>query len=979
MDGAEEDRTHIMGLRNLNHQQGYNTLQEEGESRLNSKRDLYERGHVAVCSHRQAICITVFVFSSILATSLIVAFARPWNDCGGLVIPALEVEEPHVPMASNGEVFPWDDVRLPIFIRPISYDLELTPNLTTLAVKGIIKLIFQVREETDFIIFHSKNISITSKTINEKLKVQRLLEYEERDQVYLETNQPMKPGKTYSIRLKFLYNLTAGLQGFYLSTYKDKNGNERRLATTHFEPTAARQAFPCFDEPQLKAKFLVTITHDADLKSFFNMPVKETSPVRGKLDQIRTEFEESREMSTYLVAFVICDFDYIENQTSSNITIRVITPPEKLDQATFALEQATLITENYERYFGVPYPLPKQDLIAIPDFGAGAMENWGLITYRETSLLYEEKGSSTKDLQWVAIVIAHELAHQWFGNLVTMRWWNDLWLNEGFASWMEYKGVNETKPEWKMMEQFWGAEIHPALALDALQASHPISVPVKDPKDIEGIFDNISYKKGSSIINMLEHFIGETSLRSGLALYLTRHKFKNAVTNDLWAALSEATNYTKDVERMMKTWTLQMGYPLCTISQVDNTSTWEVHQSRFLLAGQLNGTNSSLPESKFNYTWVVPFDLVTDTGKKHSILLQNQVNKTGGSLKLEDDIKWFKANLDGNGFYRVNYPSQIWEALMQQLKDDHTVFSSSDRAQLLDDAFSLVVAGILPDSIALGMSEYLTKESDLLPWTVAIKNLGSWRMLLRESQAREQLDTFVQGLIGNLYTKLGWQDQGSHVQRLLRSKILETALEAGLEDALETSRSFYKDLKKGENQLSAEFKELVYCHGLKEGTKQDWDMAFKQYSETNIPALRGSILKALTCTRDVYILQDFLDMCFNKTQVRSQDVRTLLGMVSRNPVGTLLSWRHFRAHWDKYYSMFGHGSFTMGSIIHEVTAHFSTPFDLHQVEDFFRDRETGPGQRSLLQSIEKIKVNIGFRERSEESILDWLHQHNPSN
>jgi len=262
------------------------TGSNSSESRLYSKRDLYERGHVAVCSHRQALCITVFVFSSILATAVSIAFIRPWNTCDAVIEPHEEELENLTPIATNGEEFPWDDVRLPIFIRPISYDLELTPNLTTLEVRGIIKLIFQVTEETDYIVFHSKNISITSKTINEKLKVVKILEYPARDQLYLETDQPMRPGRTYSIRLKFEYILIQSLEGFYLSTYKDNDGNERRLATTHFEPTSARRAFPCFDEPQLKAKFLVTITHDRSLKSFFNMPIKEVSDVRGKKDQV---------------------------------------------------------------------------------------------------------------------------------------------------------------------------------------------------------------------------------------------------------------------------------------------------------------------------------------------------------------------------------------------------------------------------------------------------------------------------------------------------------------------------------------------------------------------------------------------------------------------------------------------------------------------------------------------------------------------
>jgi len=944
------------------------------ESRLNSKRDLYERGHVAVCSHGQAICITVFVFSSIVATSFIVAFARPWNDCVNFEIPTTVENKPDIPIATNGEVFPWNDVRLPIFVRPLSYDLELTPNLTTLAVKGIIKLIFQVTEETDFIIFHSKNISITSKTINEKLRVQRMLEYPERDQIYLETHQPMKPGRTYSIRLKFAYNLTEALEGFYLSTYKDKSGQYRNLATTHFEPTSARRGFPCFDEPQLKAKFLVTITHDRNLKSFFNMPIKEQTPVRGKDDQIRTEFEESQLMSTYLVAFVICDFELIKSNTKSNITIRVIAAKDKIDQAKFALDQATKITENYEKFFGIPYPLPKQDLIAIPDFGAGAMENWGLITYRETSLLYTEGHSSTKSQQWVATVIAHELAHQWFGNLVTMKWWNDLWLNEGFASWMEYKGVAETMPEWGMQDQFWANVMQHALIADALQTSHPISVPVNDPKDIEAIFDVISYKKGSSIIRMLERYLGGDDLRKGLEIYLKKHKFKNAVTKDLWEALSQATNNTKDVEAMMNTWTLQMGYPLITFTQLHNSSAFNITQSRFLVSSQVEGVNVSLPISRYNYTWVLPFDYKTNNNKSAVVLLKSGKN-TGGRVNVEPGTKWIKANTDGYGFYRVNYTAQIWSALIDQLQTNHSVFSQADRAQLIDDAFELCKAGIISHDVPLSLISYLKKETELVPWTVAIRHLRSWLSIFSEGDGRVLVDHLVRDLIQTIYTRLGWEDKGSHVDRLLRTTIIATAIKVGLPHAVNMSTSTFQAVREGQTEISSELQETVYCSGISTGDKSHWDWAYSKYNTTNIPSERGVVLKALACSRDVFVLQEYLDITLQKSKVRSQDVRTVITEIAANPSGSFLAWRHLRRHWDKYYQLFHRGSFTMGAIIKGVTARFSTSFDLHQVEDFFANRNVGAGDLALKQSIETIKVNVKFRESVEKSIINWINAH----
>eukprot|EP00088_Acartia_fossae_P062121 TRINITY_DN7480_c0_g1_i2.p1 TRINITY_DN7480_c0_g1~~TRINITY_DN7480_c0_g1_i2.p1 ORF type:complete len:963 (-),score=180.19 TRINITY_DN7480_c0_g1_i2:184-3072(-) len=948
------------------------TGSNSSESRLYSKRDLYERGHVAVCSHRQALCITVFVFSSILATSIIVAFARPWNDCHLDVPAGIEPEIDTTPHATNGEVFPWDDVRLPIFIRPISYDLELTPNLTTHEVRGIIKLIFQVTEETEYIVFHSKNISITSKTINEKLKVVRILQYPPLDQVYLETDRPMRPGRTYSIRLKFEYSLEPGLEGFYLSHYKDAQGNLRSLATTHFEPTSARRAFPCFDEPQLKAKFLVTITHDRSLRSFFNMPIKEQSDVRGKKDQIRNEFYESAPMSSYLVAFVVCDFDLVQSRTKSNVTIRVLAAKNKMNQTRYALDLATNITENYEKFFGIDYPLPKQDLIAIPDFGAGAMENWGLITYRETSLLYDPDSSSTKSKQWIATVIAHELAHQWFGNLVTMQWWNDLWLNEGFASWMEYEGVDKVEPQWNMKEQFWATVVQPALTEDGLQSSHPISVPVKDPHGIEGIFDIISYNKGSSIIRMLENFLGESVLRFGLRLYLEKHKYGNAVTKDLWAALAQATNYTKDVEGIMNTWTLQMGYPLLTFTKLDNSSSWNITQSRFIYTSKMAGVNVSLPVSKFNYTWIIPVKLYTSQGHQHQYLISPK-EKDGYTVDLPEDVTWIKANSGGYGYYRVQYPQQVWMNLITELHKNHTRFSPADRAQLIDDAFALCKADLLDYKIPLELSKYLQFERDLVPWKVALRHLADLKELFGEGSQRKTVLQFSRKLLMGVYNHLGWEDKGTHNERLLRLLILRAAVDAKLEDAVNTARQMYTKLQKGET-LSPELQELVYCAGIENGKFEDWEAALHKYGSTQIPAEKVVLLKAMTCTRDTLVLQQYLDLTLDRTMVRSQDVSLVLTTISRNPSGTGLAWRHLRRHWDRYFGKFGEGSFTISEIIKGVTSSFSTQFDLEQVESFFEKRKVGAGQQALKQAIETIKININYREKTEAPILAWIQE-----
>ena len=483
--------------------------------------------------------------------------------------------------------------------------------------------------------------------------------------------------------------------------------------------------------------------------------------------KLRDEFEATEKMSTYLLAFVICDFGFTTKQTpTNNISVSVIASKDKIDQTSFALDTAVAITDYYEKYFKVGYPLPKQDLIAIPDFGAGAMENWGLITYRETSLLYKEGESSVKSQQWVAIVVAHELAHQWFGNLVTMLWWNDLWLNEGFASWMEYKGVAQVQPDWNMMEQFWSAKLVPALHLDSLASSHPVSVPVRDPKEIEAIFDTISYKKGSAIIHMLESYIGAEDLQAGLSQYLKDHQFGNAVTADLWSALSKASTRGIDVEEMMNTWTLQMGYPLVTVTKANEADGWLVTQSRFLTS---TNVNTSEQVSRYNYTWTVPVQIITSQGDEiHRVVLNATQNTSNAQITLPAGLTWLKANVNGRGYYRVQYPPDIWRALTDQLHRDHTVFSAVDRAQLMDDAFSLGRAGQLSPDVALNMVTYLVKETALVPWQIALGHLSTWAELLEETVARRNLKKFILFLIDNIYKKLQWKDEGSHLDRSVR-------------------------------------------------------------------------------------------------------------------------------------------------------------------------------------------------------------------
>ncbi|KAK0145219.1 Endoplasmic reticulum aminopeptidase 2 [Merluccius polli] len=437
--------------------------------------------------------------------------------------------------------FPWSRQRLPKYIVPLHYHLQLHPNLTALSVTGSVRIQIEVKSDTNWVVLHSKGLQISNATLlDHKLahlsdQVLPVLHHPGHEQVAVFCPMVLSSGQKYFLQLQFGAELTEVFNGFYKSSYKTGSGQTRLLASTHFEPTSARKAFPCFDEPSFKANYTISIRRSPEHIALSNMPIEKT--VRLKVDLMEDHFATSVKMSTYLVAFVVCDFRSVSATTSSGVQVSIYAAPEKMEQTHYALEVAIKTLDFYEKYFNIYYPLPKQDLIAIPDFESGAMENWGLITYRETSLLYDPLTSSATDKLWVTMVIAHELAHQWFGNLVTMVWWNDLWLNEGFARYMEYIAVEAMYPELRV-EEYLLHTYFAAVARDSLNSSRPISSPAENPTEIEEMFDTVSYDKGACVLHMLRHFLTDEVFQSGIVRYLHKFSYSNAHNQDLWDSLA---------------------------------------------------------------------------------------------------------------------------------------------------------------------------------------------------------------------------------------------------------------------------------------------------------------------------------------------------------------------------------------------------------------------------------------------------------
>lgn len=878
---------------------------------------------------------------------------------------------------------PWYQVRLPQNILPIHYDFYLDPDLEKNTFKGNVSVLINVTAKSaymSFILIHINDMNVTRAKVfkraldakpntaspGDELALKRVFVYPKNDFFVFELEEDLEIGQ-YVLDMAYNSTFSSQLNGLYISTYKNENNETRRLATTKFEPTDARKALPCFDEPEMKATFSTVIVHDKDYTALSNMPEERSENLPD--GRVASYFMRSVPMSTYLLAFIVCDFKYTNTTTGvfNNITLRVWTTPAQVNQTKYALGVGKDIITYYEQYYNLGYPLPKQDMIAIPDFSSGAMENWGLITYRETALLFNEGVSSESNKKRVATVVSHELAHQWFGNIVSPKWWNDLWLNEGFASFVEYLGVNYTHPDWQMMEAFLLYDLQNVFPLDSLASSHPISVEVDHPKKIKQLFDRISYSKGSSIIRMLEGFVGREKFKEGLSYYLRKYAFKNAETKDLWNALGEKAGM--DVKTIMDTWTLQMGFPVVTIKRVKKTNKAIAKQKHFLL-----DPNAVVKESSpFNYRWYVPLTYVFEGSSQDPKTIWMNISSDQVEFTWPVD-KWIKGNFKQVGFYRVHYDNDNWNALIKQLNTDHTVFTAEDRSSLIDDAFNLARAGYLDYTIALGTLKYLSKESEYVPWRTALNSLGFLDDILSDRRANGYFQQFIRSKVKPLADKLGWEpdNKDSHIDIYLRSAVLRAACSSGDPDALQNATQIFKEWKSGiRSEIDVNLRTLVYYYGIASSGLQEWQWLFKKYLMTTAPSEKSKLMYALAASRETWILNMYLEYSLDSSKVRSQDAVSVIRYVASNPVGKYLAWTFVQNNWKTLFDMFSTSTFRMASLTNAVTQ-FSTEADLQQMKAFFDRSEAGTSENARKQAIERTRANIDWLKKYENTITHWL-------
>uniref|UniRef100_A0A3B4CCD9 Aminopeptidase n=1 Tax=Pygocentrus nattereri TaxID=42514 RepID=A0A3B4CCD9_PYGNA len=831
----------------------------------------------------------------------------------------------------------WINFRLPDHIIPFHYDLHMEPDLVTDIYTGTVAIHLKLTQPSTHLWLHIRETFVTAVPTLQLSRVdgtstvglKGCFEYTPQEYVVVEAAEELKvttDEEYYILTLHFQGWLNGSLVGFYMTTYEE-DGVIRKIAATDHEPTDARKSFPCFDEPNKKATYKISITHDKTYEALSNMPVENTVDVDDQ--RKKTSFINSVKMSTYLVCFAVHRFTFEERISARGVPLRIYVQPSQKHTAVYAADTTKIIFDYFEQYFDMNYSIEKLDQIAIPDFGTGAMENWGLITYRETNLLYDEAESSSYNKQRVASVVSHELVHQWFGNIVTMDWWDDLWLNEGFASFFEFVGVDQAEPTWEMRDIMLLDDVFPVMVDDALLSSHPIIVDVSTPAEITSVFDAISYSKGASILRMLESWIGRDTFRDGCRKYLKDYTFQNAKTSDFWKAQAEVSG--RNVADVMDTWTKQMGYPVLDLISSNIES--KLTQQRFLLDPN---ADPSQPSQKY---------------RPHK---ECYSPSTDGLIKV---------NKDHMGFYRVNHDNNISFSFFQ-------VFDAADRSSYIDDVFALARADIVNYGNAFDLTKYLADEENYIVWSRVSSSIAYVRDMLASDS--EIYPKFQVSLL--IVRPLCWDDTGDQIKRLLRETILGIACQMEDKEMLDNASSLFQQWISRTLSVPVNLRLLVYRYGMKNaGTPESWEIMFRRYLSATLAQEKDKLLYGLASIEDVTLLSRLLEATKNESIIRSQDVFTLIRYVSFNKFGQSMAWDWVTLNWDYLVNRFTITDRNLGRLLTRISTSYNSDLQLWKMEYFFALKpNAGAGETPRKQALETVKNNIEWVKRNREEIRLWL-------
>ncbi|MBU6431754.1 MAG: ERAP1-like C-terminal domain-containing protein [Nitrospirae bacterium] len=848
-----------------------------------------------------------------------------------------------------------DPYRLPRHVVPIHYDLRLEPDLSAARFAGQETITLMVHQPTSAIVLNAIELDITSAQVegdSGSTRQATIALDESLQRCQLTFTAPLTPG-AWRLTISFCGTLNDKLRGFYRSTYKDERGATHNLAATQFEATDARRAFPCWDEPDFKAVFATTLVIDPTLTAVSNTRIAYETLAGGKMV---LRFAETIKMSTYLVAFIIGRIEPTELRMVGQTPLRLWAVPGKGHLARFGQDIAAASLSFFENYYGIPYPGDKLDLLAVPDFASGAMENLGAITYRETALLVDQQSATHSELERVADVVAHENAHMWFGDLVTMSWWNGLWLNEAFATFMEMLAVDAWKPEWKRWDSF-GVSRAAAFSVDGLQSTRPIEYPVQAPKDADAMFDVLTYEKGASVLRMLEQHIGPTVFRDGVRDYLHAHAYGNADTNDLWVSLGKIAK--QPVPELMNGWIFQPGFPLVT-ANVSPSSELTITQQRF---SYLSDTKPSPLQDR---RWQIPLQIrITAGGKTNtSRMLLTEKDTT---VPLPKGWESVLLNEGGHGFYRVRYAQDLLNRLLNAGIDR---LAATERFNLINDAWATTVAGLMPLTDYLDLTARFTAERDKNVWAVLLDSFSFLNRIIT-AEDRPYLEAFVRGRVGSTVADLGWAPRSGETEgtKQLRGELIGAQGKLGNDPAIqERAAALYRAFRTNATAVDPNVVPALIAILAHTGDAARYDEFNEGFRTASTPQEERRYLFSLAAFQPKALLERTLARTISG-DIRTQDAPFLVSAIMGNVYGRELAWGFVKTNWEKMDHLFPKQGLRRmcGGIVN-----LATPALERDVCEFFNSQRIDLGGKTLEQYLEHLRIIVAFRERDGTMLRHYL-------
>jgi puromycin-sensitive aminopeptidase len=840
--------------------------------------------------------------------------------------------------------------RLPDWVNPTHYKIFLEPNLTSSTFEGTVEIDITILKETNEIVLNVceldiKNCSIIKNPNLTEVPLDIILD-DKTERIKFKFKSDLSPGR-YTLKINFSGKLNDQLRGFYRSNFIDAQGVSHTIATTQFESTDARRAFPCWDEPSFKATFNISLVVPRDQFVVSNAPIKKETNIGT--DRRHVQFEDTMKMSTYLVAFIIGPFEATEPIDVSGTPLRIIHPRGKGNLTEYALEAGSFALNFFSEYYGIKYPGQKLDMVAIPDFAFGAMENLGCITYREVLLLVDKHQSTESELLRIADVIAHEIAHMWFGDLVTMEWWNGIWLNEAFATFMATLCSDSFNPDWHRWDQF-SLERSMAFDVDSLDNSRPIEYPVISPSDADGMFDLLTYEKGGSVLRMLEQFLGPNNFRDGIRHYLKKHSYGNTETKDLWDSIEEVTG--EPVRKIMDSWIFQKGYPIVSPDDVEDNEVLYLTQEKF-----------TFDQSKDETTWIVPVVIRTQTGTEHKFLLDSQKAGFNTGEKNARAV----INAGGHGFYRVRYPQQSLLGITDSMFNN---LSSIERYGLIDDSWASVMSGRMSAADFFSFISEFGIETDMDVWTLVGGCLARLDRLI-DGDPSEIFREKIGKLVHKCFTQIGWipSDGESSREKELRGILIRilgnTAKDHG---TIMRSKKIHKILLDDPSVVEPNIAAATTSIVASVGNELDYETFYSCYKKAKTPQEERRYLGALTLFPGASEMAKTLNKTVNG-EIRTQDSPYIVASCLANKKNGWMAWEHISSNWERLIEMYPANSIVR--MVGPVT-YLDTKEKCEEVEQFFKEHTVPQGELTLKQTLEKLKINVAFRKRESKKFRSAL-------